>query len=288
MKTIRFILAIIALQVYSTGSFAQLSQMLAFSKKCITWRLEKASSGVMERNYYNDDCIDYTLVRNADALYPLHPGKNTVARLTPSDQFSDPWRMSGQNIMIYPGRFVNFEKLKPIVYAMPVVNGKNVKCRAMDVNLRMKDDSVKVKAFFFRMNPGDTVCAARSGVVCQDVPNNNLYIYHEDGTFAVYNNVVKSVKHTDRIVAGQPIGTIAEGKKTIRLLLLGMERKNLVVKERVQFPYTCLTPVFRTSEGDRCIDEETRLTAKTDSELITQELTSKEKKKQTHPSVPSR
>lgn len=286
MKEIRFTLAIIVLLACSTASFAQLSQMLTFSKKCISVRMEKASSGEMERNYYNDDCIDYTLVRNSDALYPLHPGKNTVARLTPSDQFSDPWRMSGQNIKVYPGRFVNLEKLKPVVYAMPVVSGKNVKCTAKDINVRMNNDSVRLKAFFFRMNPGDTVCAVRSGIACQDVPNNILYIYHEDGTIAVYNNVVKSVKHTDRIVAGQPIGTVAENKKSIRLLLLGMERKNLVVKEELQFPYSCLTPIFRTADGDRCIGEEVKLTAKTDDELIMQELTSKEKK--THPSVPSR
>ncbi len=286
MKEIRLTLAIIVLLACSTVSFAQLSQMLTFSKKCISIRMEKASSGEMERNYYNDDCIDYTLVRNSDALYPLHPGKNTVARLTPSDQFSDPWRMSGQSIKIYPGRFVNMEKLKPVVYAMPVVSGKNVKCTAKDINARMNNDSVRLKAFFFRMNPGDTVCAVRSGIACQDVPNNILYIYHEDGTIAVYNNVVKSVKHTDRIVAGQLIGTVAEGKKSIRLLLLGMERKNLVVKEGLQFPYSCLTPIFRTADGDRYIDEEVKLTAKTDDELVMQELTSKEKK--THPSVPSR
>lgn len=279
MKEIRFTLAIIVLLACSTASFAQLSQMLSFPKKYITNRVEKVSSGVMERNYYNDDCIDYTLVRNADALYPLHPGKNTLTRLTPSDQFSDPWRMNGQDITIYPGRFINIEKLKNIVYAMPVVSGRNVKCTAKDVTLRMKHDSLKVKAFFFRMDPGDTVCAVRSGVACQDVPNNILYVYHEDGTFTVYNNVKKNVKHTDRIIVGQPIGTVAEGKKSIRLLVLGMERKNLVVKEGLQFPYSYIVPVFRTSEGDRYIDEETTLTAKNDSELIMQEMTSKEKKK---------
>lgn len=279
MKKMRFTLVFVVLLIGSTTSFGQLSQMLVFSKKCISVRMEKASSGGVERNYYNDDCIDYTLVRNTDAIYELHPGKNTVARITSSGQYSDPWRMSGQNIMMYPGRFVNLEKLNPVVYAMPVVSGKNVKCTVKDINVRMNNDSVRLKAFFFRMNPGDTVCAVRSGIVCQDVPNNILYIYHEDGTIAVYNNVVKSVKHTDRIIAGQPIGMVAEGKKSIRLLFLGMERKNLVVKEGLQFPYSCLTPIFRTAEGDRCIGEEVKLTAKTDDELIMQELTSKEKKK---------
>lgn len=255
-------LLLLILFACSTASYAQLSQMLVFPKKCITNRQEKTAAGVVERNYYNDDCIDYTLVCGVDDIYTLHPGKNTVMRLTASDRFSDPWKSHGQNIRIYPGRFINPKKLKSVVYALPVADGKSVKCKAKDVNLRMEDDSVKIRALFFRMEPGDTVCAVRSGIVCQDVPNNILYVYHEDGTIAVYNNVKKAVGHTDRIVAGQPIGTLVEGKKSIRLLVLGMERKNLEVKTDLQFPYSCLSPVFRTSEGDRCIDDEVTLTAK--------------------------
>lgn len=267
------------LSVYSTASYAQLSQLLVFPKKRITYRMEKSNVGVVERNYYNDDCIDYTLVRGDDDIYPLHPGKNTLMRLTASDQFNDPWKSQGQDLRIYPGRFINIEKLKPVVYALPVANGRKVKCKAQDKYVRCNSDSVMLRAVMFRMQPGDTVYAARSGTVCQNVPNDHLYIYHDDGTIAVYSNVKKSVRHTDRIIAGQPIGTLAEGKKSIRLIVLGMERKNLQVSSDLQFPYSCINPVFRTAEGDVCIDGETTLTARTDDDLVMQEMTSKEKKK---------
>lgn len=264
--------------LYSVALPAQIAQLQVFPKKCITSRVEKNNAGVFEICFYNDDCIDYVLVRELDQFYVLHPGKNVLARLSKDDLYNNPWKTMEQKTTIYPGRIYKQEKVKPIVYALPVKNGKQVKCISKEQNIKTPTDTFKVNSVQFRMYPGDTIYAVRSGVVCQDVPNNNLYVYHDDGSIAVYRNIKKSVNHKDRVIAGQPIGAFVEDKKTLMLQVLYLSGKSIRERENLQFPYTGLAPVFRTTEGDITIDKETIVTANTDDELVMQEMTSKEKK----------
>lgn len=256
---------------------AQINQMLRFANKVITNRLEPNNKGEWERNYYNYDCIDYVLVRGNDAIYTIRPGKNTLMRLEKKARYNDPWKAYGQNIRIYPGHFTKREEVRDIIYAMPVSNGKTVKCNMQEKKIRWDADTVRLNAMYFKMNSGEIIHAVRSGTACQDVSNKDLYIYHEDGFIAVYNNIDKSVKHSDRIIAGQPIGVVAEGKTNIRLLLLYMFHDKVKVKEDLQFPYKAILPKFRTTDGDIYLDHELKATAQTDNFVKTQEMTSKEK-----------
>lgn len=264
--------------LYSVTLSAQIAQLQVFHKKCINSRIEKNDVGTFDFCYYNDDCIDYVLVRKLDQVYALHPGKNVLARLSKDDLYNNPWKTMEQKIKIFPGRINKQEKLKPIVYALPVKNGKQVKCISKETNIKTPTDTFKVNTVQFRMNPGDTIYAVRSGVVCQDVPNNTLYVYHDDGSIAVYRNIKKSVNHKDRVIAGQSIGAFVEDKKALMLQVLCLSSKYIRAIENLEFPYTGLAPVFRTTEGDITIDKETIVTANTDDELVMQEMTSKEKK----------
>lgn len=271
---------ILALLSFAVSAQAQLSQLLTFPKKCITHKVEHMQNGEIQRNYYNEDCINYTLVRGTDNIYDLRPGKNTLMRIQKGEKAIDPWKASGNEIRIYPGKMIKANKVKPVVYALPVVNGRTVGCQMQEKYVRLNGDSILLNTTYFRMEQGDTVCAVRSGVACQDVPNNILYVYHDDGSIAIYHNVKKAVKHTDRIIAGQPIGTLAEGKKGVRVILLYIFRDDMKLTANLQFPYTGVIPTFRTTDGDMTIDKrKLTLTALTDDQLIMQELTSKEKKK---------
>lgn len=258
---------------------AQFKNLILFSRKVITNKVEKGVGGYNERNYYNNDCIDYTLIRESDKIYTLRPGKNTLHRFKPNEVDNNPFRNKGQLMSVYPGRVVKKDEIESFVYALPVMNSRNVKCEMR--NYAVKDganDSLEINALYCQLAPEDTICAVRSGIACQDVVGSSLYVYHDDGTIAIYSQINKFVKHQDRIIAGQPIGTLMIGKKSVRVTIVYIDKSRLHYLMESQNPYSVLCPIFRTSAGDIKISSKQILTAVTDDDLITKEMTKKEKK----------
>lgn len=158
------------------------------------------------------------------------------------------------------------------------------------------------KSFEFLLEEGDTVFAARKGLVVSvtdghDVLDaelqasyhsvtNNIRIEHEDGTLADYMVFEKgsiSVKEGDLVYPGTPLGKAgafsAGGNHTIRFHVFFPDL-NPDYKEgdsdQSLFEWVYYNPHFATAEGNRQLEHESEHRAVSPSELIQKEMTKKE------------
>lgn len=154
----------------------------------------------------------------------------------------------------------------------------------------------KVSNFYglsFVMNQGDSVFAARRGVV-SEVKNtvdkqsdkvwfssetNFVEIFQQDGTFMRYNRLKKgeiAVKEGDDVEAGQLLGIVAdgafEGSTVVQITNYYLDKANAFVENK--YPFAYLAPVFynsNTPNGAQVQSGET-YQAQWPENIITQEM----------------
>lgn len=162
------------------------------------------------------------------------------------------------------------------------------------------------KAFQFFMNPGDTVFAARKGVVVEitdgfepdptksfayNSNSNSVLVEHEDGTLAYYG-ILKSksimVKVGQTIFPHSPIaiaGTLDTDDHTqIRFYVYFLTNGNVKDENKMassikSIYYSFVDPVFYTQEGSIHLTSMHKYTADYTSDLLIRELSKKEIKK---------
>lgn len=218
----------------------------------------------VEFYYENKDYCNYYLIRENDDSYILRPGKNVIQRFdrtTPSATL----KQAGRYI---PLKGVPVNDLNPAFpYALPVKAGTQVKL--------LPDKREKVRSYVVLMKPGDPVCAMRGGKVCKNEKDGTVLVSHKDGTFAAYANLDEvSVTEGDGLLPGDEIGICGDNRLTISVFMLDANKI-----EGKKYPYTHMTPYFRTSGGDSKLKVDTLYTAAIDPELISMDMGKAAKKK---------
>lgn len=230
------------------------------------WEWNKLNN--LDLNYYNEDCCDYYMYREMDQSYNLVPGKTTVYTKELGSEVDNPFK-KGYYSYICRGKFP--EKFKITTpYALPVKSGKKINWQT--------DQRESRKTMQFRLNQRDTIYATRGGVACRLLHSEHLLIYHADNTFAAYTSLLENfVQPGEVILTGQPIGLAGSNGISISYFFLD---KNKFTGEKFNgYPYSHFTPMFRTTEGDMKLEENTDYQAVTDDELIMQDMDKREKKK---------
>ncbi|HPF51133.1 MAG TPA: M23 family metallopeptidase [Draconibacterium sp.] len=161
-------------------------------------------------------------------------------------------------------------------------------------------------AYQFIVSEGDTAFAARKGEVVEIVSDNDYHtdvevsyqstintilIEHADGTFARYEGINKSgilVKEGQYVYPGTPLGTVAkydkreQGQLRFSLFYLDFvdpgKEPSKTMKDKVNY-YAFINPVFLTTDGIQKLENGKSYEADIDNELLTKELTKREKKK---------
>lgn len=247
--------------------------------------------------FYNNDFCDYYIILKAGKTYNLHQGRNMIAMgkgRKKSDYTSFTLGTSGKGMRqtrfsdsplpfvvrrmksyknsgyrYYPGKFP--KKLdKSFPYALPVKHGKETYWR--------RDSLENQLTLNFSIPEGDTVYATRGGVVCKAGDEGQVLVYHADCTFAAYVMLEsKFVSPGSEIHAGEPIGVASSEGVSISFYYLDKTQFRRVEKV-ADYPYAHFVPIFRTDEGDVRPEEGETYCAVTDDELITQEMSRREKR----------
>ncbi len=195
---------------------------------------------------------------------------------------------------------VNPKVDKDFVYIFPFGKGKTVDVDEHD-NLGEKyfDKTAPKnwKSYAFKLPSSDTVYAARKGVVVDvinlyqpDTLNNYRYmrkrnrilIEHADGTFVSYSGFIKDkifVRVGETVYPQTPLGTLDryDARETYYLsfMVYFLTRENNRTASKREY----LTPWFYTSEGKLQLASGEEYTVDFNNEILTQELTRREKKK---------
>ena len=248
-------------------------------------------SKAQELVFYNNDCCDYYLVRANGKSYHLHSGRNMVIMKMGRAKSKGPSAMLAQratpetssyivkpkpksrlkvgSYQCYPGKFP--KKLdKSFPYALPVKHGKETAWRTDTLENQL--------TLNFFVPERDTVYATRGGVVCKAGDEGQVLVYHADCTFAAYLMLEsKFVSPGSEIHAGEPIGVASSEGVSISFYYL--DKAQFRRSEKVaDYPYAHFVPVFRTGEGDVKPEEGKTYCAVTDDELVTQEMSRREKR----------
>lgn len=224
--------------------------------------------GGRELNYYNKDYCDYYLYRMNDRSYNLTPGKNTIFKIEKNTPFENPFK-SSSTYRYYRGKFPkDFQINTP--YALPVKDGQKTGWQT--------DPREPLKTLNFRIKEGDTIYATRSGIACTTANPQQLLIYHPDQTFAAYLVMNENfIQPGEEVQVGQPVGKAGSSRVSISFFFL--DENKFKGGESSGYPYSHFAPVFRTTEGDIKLKEKTIYQAVIDDELITQDMTKRDKKK---------
>jgi len=155
-------------------------------------------------------------------------------------------------------------------YAFPVKNGMQTAWKT--------DRRESVRTLQFRMLPGDTVYATRSGIVCRTMLPRQLLICHADYTFAAYLAMNENfVSPGEEVRTGQPVGIA--GPTGVSISFFFLDKNKFSGLEAAGYVYSHFTPVFRTAEGDVKPVERKMYNALVDDELIMLDMSKREQKK---------
>lgn len=178
------------------------------------------------------------------------------------------------------------------VYIFPLTEGKKVRINQMnslDKTLG-KEERTRLTGIAFQATEGDTIVAARRGVVTEvqdhsasktghkrySASENYVEIYHKDGTFARYKLFLDDgifVSPGDYVIPGQPIGIIGgsnyEQGSHLRFSIFCPDKKDFTF-----VPYFYLSPakVGKPVVGELYVSEHP-------IEFIVKEMSKKERKK---------
>jgi len=140
---------------------------------------------------------------------------------------------------------------------------------------------------------GDTVYACRAGRVCDneltDITSKSqsrkdkIIISHNDQSFSEYSSYTKSLVYPgDYVSVGQPIAVVKSddaGKKWLSFSIFYLDENKVKTSESSK-KHSSLVPVFHTAnKGDLKLEEKKKYVAELTDELITQEMSKKEKAK---------
>jgi hypothetical protein len=238
----------------------------------------------VELNYYNSDYCDYYLVSSRNKEIRVFPGKNNLVRV-PFDQAAkyknDPTFMQS-SFKTYKGYFP--ENLNPdFIYSLPI--------KAGDSTSYVIDNKKPFKTYLFKVKAADTIYAVRSGVVCikqnQGLNNNEidlenkgvLLVYHADCSFAFYENMKDLfVRPGEEIEVGQPIG-LSSSKGELLMTFFFLDKNKFKGANTNGKPHTHFNPVFHTTFGNSKLEEKKMYVNEWNDEVITQEMSKREKKK---------
>lgn len=250
-------------------SAQSLNRTLDIPEMALETKWETDTYGNREFNFYVNDFCDYYLFIEHDRSYNLRPGKNTVFEEVRGSQSGYNPFSGGGRYRCYRGRFPKrFDPSLP--YALPVRPGIAVEW--------MTDRRERHKTMNFKMSPGDTVYAVRSGSVCMTIDGRLLLVYHSDNTFAAYMTLSGSMLSPgDEVTVGQPVGIA--GLSGVSVSFFFLDGNKFEAYEASGYPYTHFVPVFRTSEGDLYLEEDVAYTAVADEGLIMQDMTPAAKKR---------
>ena len=201
------------------------------------------------------DYCDCT-IKISDLLYTAKSG--TCQLCTARGSFKYSWRR-GKAVSGLDVRFP---------YALPVAPGTKVKL--------ISDPREKHRSYAVLAEIGEPVFAMRAGVVCSTEDEGSILVYHKDGTFAAYMNVDdRCVLPGDRVKAGDGIGKCGSGRLSISIFYLDKNILSVCNK----YPYTHLSPYFRTTDGDVKLSPGTEYVSFIDDELIMKEMSKGQKKR---------
>lgn len=266
-------------------------------------RLITVSNTIDNQNRYVFSCtnrdycpyvvkLDFPTLTNAQTDHPVpyevevKPGTTKLVTVSPVDKTKDiklNYKSSNRKGCINPVVNLNFTYLLPIMpgtetQAYRVVNAKGTN------NPGAQDTGYSVR---LRAKPGDTIYAARRGVVTYvDVSNsendagsstttswNYIEIYHADCSFATYGIVQKDgafVKPGQSVEAGTPIGLVG-GDRYGR----GAEVR-FAVSYYPGVPNTDIPLIFWTKEGGKGpLRHGANYTSEFPKAILTQELPKK-------------
>ena len=275
MKTLSCKVLLIGLFLFMTGFSASAQSLMSLMDS-----QEGNLDGEVEKNwerkakdlilYNNDYCDFYIVLLRGRKLHDVHPGRNLIV-MGRSRKKSGLYKrdINSYRLRYYPGRFP--KKLnESFPYALPVKHGKET---------YWQTDSLENQLTLnFSIPEGDTVYATRGGVVCKAGDGWQVLVYHADCTFAAYLMLEsKFVSPGSEIHAGEPIGVASSEGVSISFYYLDKTQFRRVEKV-ADYPYAHFVPIFRTDEGDVRPEEGETYCAVTDDELITQEMSRREKR----------
>ena len=228
------------------------------------------------------------------------PGLSQILKLTPVRQ-NEPIRF-GYSYSYIKGNS-NPKINAQFRYLLPVKEGKSTSVNELKNLTEFLGKPVPPNwyALSFAMDEGDTVYAARGGVVCRINPagkatsntgtiytssTNSVEIFHDDGTFAKYdllkNNAVLT-RSGEKINAGDPIGIIGKvyDRTYLNFIVFYLDKK--LISNDVIFlsaGYSSYKPKFALTEktGSFVTPGETYTALKPVSVII-QEMSKKEKER---------
>ena len=198
------------------------------------------------------------------------------------------------------------------VYRLPYSVHKNAVRAWYTHNI---NDKIKIMArrgkqypfigMLFRMDKGDTVYAARKGKVIRiednyDTSNhpelsfsserNQMMVLHEDGTTAYYSGIEKEgflVRQGDVVYPDTPIAIVGSFDGTNYGFYFNVGYPALTGEDDQPWGRRYYKPVFATEEGNNTLKDNSINTAKVSDELITCEMSHREKKnyEKNHPRI---
>lgn len=278
MKKISLISLFILFQVLLNLVLAQQDPFEPVQSK---WELTQTN---LELNFYNSDYCDYYLVSSRNKELWVSPGKNnlvSVAKESAAKYRNDPTFMPN-SFRTFKGYFPN--KINPdFLYSLPVKSGDSVRY--------VVDTSKEFYTYFFLLRPMDTVYAVRGGVMCKR-QNQGLFnkresiedegtilIYHTDRTFAQYQKLSKClIREGEQVSVGQAIGLVQK-KGFLSLTFFFLDKNKFADGNTRGLPHTHFQPLFHTSTGNLKIEEKALYTNDWSDDVITQEMTKREKKR---------
>jgi murein DD-endopeptidase MepM/ murein hydrolase activator NlpD len=191
---------------------------------------------------------------------------------------------------------------KPFIYLFPF--SKVQTHRAFQSQNIMETISGKKIADFygmaFQMKKGDTIFAARRGVVSEiknqfdthsdgvwfSSQTNFVEVFHQDGTFGRYNRLKKGliwVKEGQWVEAGEPIGIVAddtfEGNTVVQFTVYYLPKSNAFNENSHAYSYVIPTFYSTTSPGGVLLQQGAFYTSDWPESIVTQEMSKRELKK---------
>jgi len=195
---------------------------------------------------------------------------------------------------------------RDFIYRLPVSLATSIEARellnAYTLYFSGKSHSVDFKAYQFIMERGDTVFAARKGVVISVVDkydpitdrgeismnseNNRVMVEHADGTIATYGVLAKgniAVQPGDKVYPGTPIalaGTFDGEVYQTRFMLYYLTDNLSRINSLTDYAVTNhgIDPLFSTSEGATTLTHGTTYTPTASPELVAAEMTKRERR----------
>ncbi|MCA0230021.1 MAG: M23 family metallopeptidase [Bacteroidetes bacterium] len=229
----------------------------------------------------------------------ISPGPSTLFTLKPNQNNQGISFRFGYSYL--KGRVLN-KAPKPFLYLFPFSSAVPHKA-FLSKNIMEMIANKKVSNFYgiaFQMQKGDTVFAARRGVVSQvkdafdthsdgiwfSSQTNSVEIFHGDGSFASYNRLKKGkmlVKEGQEVEAGEPLGIVTddtfEGSVVVQFSVYYLSRARAF--NQTEYPYEFVVPSFYspTNTSGLVMQSGGTYTSEWPEAMVTQEMSKKEIKR---------